>query len=565
MAYDLGIDVGVTTTSAAACLDAATDADRVPGAPGGTAIVPLGSVSASMAAAVHLHRDGALSTGDAAARANATDPAGGVRHLRRRLGDPAPILLRTEPYGVERLYGALLASVVDTATERFGQRPRRVAVSHPGGWGPYLLDALRAALGAAGLHDAVAVPEAVAAAAGCRQAWDLPAGAALAVYDLGGTTLDAAVVWRSATGFEPLGEPVTIDGLGGQDVDELILQHVRGAVGERWPTDPGDPSLPAPMLQLRRAHRWREALDTRQSVDRRSCRACLRRWRCTATSSRRWPPRLHDGVEALVRVVRSAGLRPDELAAVLPVGGAAPWARCGPRWPSAWGRSRSSTPAHPCGGRRSRPGGPGGGRPAKPPLPACPPAAAPALTSSRPTVATAAPGSAPHRFAGARRRTSVSPAAATSAAAPPMTAPIATPGSSPSVLWPPTAHGLDPAPPGAGWAVVLSRPGAAGRGRPYKMLRGTPSGDGGGGGTTVGMAGTRFSPGVLTVPKGTTVLFQNDDVQAHTVTATADNIDPNIDSGIVEAGGAFTLTVEERFVYFCAIHPSMTGTIEIGA
>ncbi|MEZ5261361.1 MAG: hypothetical protein R2755_06190 [Acidimicrobiales bacterium] len=49
MAYDLGIDVGVTTTSAAACLDAATDADRVPGAPGGTAIVPLGSVSASMA------------------------------------------------------------------------------------------------------------------------------------------------------------------------------------------------------------------------------------------------------------------------------------------------------------------------------------------------------------------------------------------------------------------------------------------------------------------------------------------------------------------------------------
>ncbi|MEZ5261359.1 MAG: plastocyanin/azurin family copper-binding protein [Acidimicrobiales bacterium] len=100
---------------------------------------------------------------------------------------------------------------------------------------------------------------------------------------------------------------------------------------------------------------------------------------------------------------------------------------------------------------------------------------------------------------------------------------------------------------------------------PYKMLRGTPGGDGGGGGTTVSMAGTRFSPGVLTVPKGTTVLFQNDDVQAHTVTATADNIDPNIDSGIVEAGGAFTLTVEERFVYFCAIHPSMTGTIEIGA
>ncbi|MEZ5261360.1 MAG: Hsp70 family protein [Acidimicrobiales bacterium] len=80
------------------------------------------------------------------------------------------------------------------------------------------------------------------------------------------------------------------------------------------------------MLQLRRAcTAAREALDTRQSVEIAvelpgvSLPVALHRHQLEAMAA----PLLHDGVEALVRVVRSAGLRPDELAAVLPVGGAA--------------------------------------------------------------------------------------------------------------------------------------------------------------------------------------------------------------------------------------------------
>ena len=89
------------------------------------------------------------------------------------------------------------------------------------------------------------------------------------------------------------------------------------------------------------------------------------------------------------------------------------------------------------------------------------------------------------------------------------------------------------------------------------------------GGTYVRIKGNRFNADGPRSAKvyfgsrqGTVVRFVNDDVQAHTVTG--DGASPTVDSGILEASGAFELTATEGFTYFCAIHPSMTGTIEIG-
>lgn len=78
---------------------------------------------------------------------------------------------------------------------------------------------------------------------------------------------------------------------------------------------------------------------------------------------------------------------------------------------------------------------------------------------------------------------------------------------------------------------------------------------------TVRMAGIKFTPATLTVRRGTEVLFDNNDVAPHTVTAEAGGTD----SGIISPGKAFRFVVNERFVYFCAIHPSMKATIEIAA
>jgi plastocyanin len=84
-------------------------------------------------------------------------------------------------------------------------------------------------------------------------------------------------------------------------------------------------------------------------------------------------------------------------------------------------------------------------------------------------------------------------------------------------------------------------------------------GGGAGGGNTVGMAGLKFQPGSLTVAKGTTVVFDNDDTAPHTVTARSGGTD----SGVIDPGKSFSLVASESFDYVCSIHPSMTAKLVV--
>jgi plastocyanin len=80
-----------------------------------------------------------------------------------------------------------------------------------------------------------------------------------------------------------------------------------------------------------------------------------------------------------------------------------------------------------------------------------------------------------------------------------------------------------------------------------------------GAGGTVKMAGLAFAPGTLTVAKGSTVVFDNDDTAPHTVTARSGGVD----SGVLDPGRQFSVTVTDGFDYFCSIHPSMTAKIAV--
>ena len=79
------------------------------------------------------------------------------------------------------------------------------------------------------------------------------------------------------------------------------------------------------------------------------------------------------------------------------------------------------------------------------------------------------------------------------------------------------------------------------------------------GGTTVAMAGLAFQPGTLTVRKGATVVFDNDDTAPHTVTARSGGTD----SGVIDPGKRFSLVASESFDYVCSIHPSMTAKLVV--
>jgi plastocyanin len=79
------------------------------------------------------------------------------------------------------------------------------------------------------------------------------------------------------------------------------------------------------------------------------------------------------------------------------------------------------------------------------------------------------------------------------------------------------------------------------------------------GGTTVAMAGLAFQPETLTVRKGATVVFDNDDTAPHTVTARSGGVD----SGVIDPGKRFSLVASESFDYVCSIHPSMTAKLVV--
>jgi plastocyanin len=81
------------------------------------------------------------------------------------------------------------------------------------------------------------------------------------------------------------------------------------------------------------------------------------------------------------------------------------------------------------------------------------------------------------------------------------------------------------------------------------------------GGKSINIQGFAFSPGSLTVAKGTVVTFTNNDNTSHT--ATAD--DGTFNTGTIAAGATAKITfgTAGSFAYHCNFHRGMTGTIVV--
>lgn len=80
---------------------------------------------------------------------------------------------------------------------------------------------------------------------------------------------------------------------------------------------------------------------------------------------------------------------------------------------------------------------------------------------------------------------------------------------------------------------------------------------------SVSIANFAFSPAAITVKKGVTVTWTNNDSTTHTVTEMDNQDGPN--SGNVAPGKTYTFTYNTTgtFKYRCSIHPSMTGTVTV--
>ena len=79
----------------------------------------------------------------------------------------------------------------------------------------------------------------------------------------------------------------------------------------------------------------------------------------------------------------------------------------------------------------------------------------------------------------------------------------------------------------------------------------------------VTIANFAFSPADVTVKKGTTVTWTNQDTAAHTITETDGKDGPK--SGDLGQGQSyiFTYGTVGTFKYHCLVHPDMTGTVTV--
>jgi actin-like ATPase involved in cell morphogenesis len=313
VAYDLGVDLGTTFTAAALCRD------------GRVEMFVLGTQSVAAPTQVHVDADGTVLIGEAARRRAQIDPAGSAREFKRRLGDSAPIFVGSAPRSPEALLAIVLQWVVARATEQEGSPPRHIVVTHPANWGPYRRELFQQALRLADLPHATTLTEPEAAAISYASTERVPAGAVVAVYDLGGGTFDAAVLRKSDAGFEILGTPEGVERLGGLDLDDAVVGHVDQALsGALRALDTDDPAVAAGLVHLReQCTAAKEALsfDTRAKIQ------VLLPGLQTEVGLDRWTfeqlarPLVEQTVGALRRALTSAGVEPADLHAVVLIGG----------------------------------------------------------------------------------------------------------------------------------------------------------------------------------------------------------------------------------------------------
>jgi len=272
--------------------------------------------------------DGRFVIGRAAEEMAAALPTRVLRACKTRLGDPSPIVLGGRPYQATSLVAELLVHVYEEAVRVHDCPPSSTRLTYPATWTGQRRQRLLRAAELAGLPRPTLVPEPIAAAIWYSDISEVPLGSHVVVYDLGGGTLDCALVKSGPSGLELVGRPSGERQLGGELFDELLAN----AIGERLPTDVwealqlGDEQIwrQAWVGLLREARRAKELLSSQPHADilvalpngfielrvaRAELEAVIR-------------PHLIDSVQVLKHIVADARLDPSDLHAIYLVGGA---------------------------------------------------------------------------------------------------------------------------------------------------------------------------------------------------------------------------------------------------
>ncbi|MEO3780620.1 Hsp70 family protein [Micromonospora sp. B11E3] len=332
--YALSVDLGTSNTVAVLRWpDGRTRPLLVDGQP----VLPSG---------VYADADGRLHVGRDARRLAQADPGRYEPNPKRRIDDPV-VRLGDREYVPADLLAAILHVVGQAAVAAVGFLPPAV-VTCPASWDDarrqVLFDALLRAGWPPAAEHTLSGPtppgtrllrEPVAAARYYTQVLrrPVPVGGSIAVFDLGGGTLDVAVLRNE--GADPWGDSgftVTAAGgapdLGGLDLDAALVGRLGELVAGTHPADWQRLDRPADATQWRDRHQlWESVREAREMLSRATVapvvvpgsQAVVRLTR--EDLDRVAAPLLRRAVVETRKVVAAAGLAPERLAGLFLVGG----------------------------------------------------------------------------------------------------------------------------------------------------------------------------------------------------------------------------------------------------
>lgn len=317
--WTLGIDFGTSFTTAAMLSGGRIDVVEV-------------ERRRYLPSVVALDDQGTLLTGIAAEQLARQRPERAERLPKRALVSGDSVLLGgTAVTCVDMVATVLRRMHAEAVARQQGQPPARVVLTYPAAWPPHEQALLVKAAQTGELGEVELVPEPIAAGAyyARDRSEEIPVGGHLAVYDLGGGTFDTAVIRRTATGFALAGAAGGDPQLGGEDLDEALLEIIEEQ-GRRRDPGPWDDLWNA----ADPAGRYRQAT-LRQDV------AAAKEALSSTTTVYVTVPgyadpfmigrpefeamvedRLGHTADLLETTVREAGVDPDALAAVVLAGGA---------------------------------------------------------------------------------------------------------------------------------------------------------------------------------------------------------------------------------------------------
>jgi len=217
----LGIDLGTTNSVVAVLREGHVEVLREEG-------------EALMPSVVGLDGEGRLLVGAPAQNQWVLAPDRTVRSIKRQMGRETAVRLGDQAFTPQEISAIILRALKDRAERCFGHAVRKAVITVPAFFNEMQREATREAGELAGLEVVRIVNEPTAASL----AYELQPGKMerLLVYDLGGGTFDVSIVQIEEGVVEVLASHGDTQ-LGGDDFDELLLDHVGDQFAEEHGVD----------------------------------------------------------------------------------------------------------------------------------------------------------------------------------------------------------------------------------------------------------------------------------------------------------------------------------------